>query len=441
MSPELEHLRAADPRHALEIAPRIWWVGHVLPDDPFQCHVYLLEQGEQSVLFDPGSRLTFAGTLRKIEQVMSLAWIRYFVCHHQDPDIAAALPLIDELIDRPDACVVTHWRTRALLRHYGLRRLGFWLVDENDWRLPLEDRALEFVFTPYAHFPGAICSFDATSGVLFSSDLFGGFSERPTLVARDERYFDTSLRPFHEHYMPSNDILGYALEQIARHPVAVIAPQHGSLVPRSLVPFMIDQLKRLECGLYLLGGHDTDFRRLSQLNATLRDIAATMLLYRDFRDIATRLLELVRRGLPAERIDYYIALSTGAVLALTRENRYAIEIPNGASLNLEAMPGVDMSGYAGVRDKVNNHWGKLITSVVLSSTLSAAVAVAEGDSFSSFERDAGQAASQGAAQAINQAGGQIVQRSLQIQPTLEIRPGQRVAVMVNKDLALAPYVE
>ncbi|WP_045762247.1 TrbI/VirB10 family protein [Xanthomonas albilineans] len=117
-----------------------------------------------------------------------------------------------------------------------------------------------------------------------------------------------------------------------------------------------------------------------------------------------------------------------------------LRFPNGSSLDLQAMPGVDLSGYAGVRDKVNNHWGKVITSVVLSSSIAAAVAVAEGDSYSAFQRDAGQAASQGAAQQINQAGSQVVQRSINIQPTLEIRPGQRVAVMVNKDLALSPYV-
>ncbi|WP_068819770.1 TraB/TrbI/VirB10 family type IV secretion system protein [Xanthomonas graminis] len=116
-----------------------------------------------------------------------------------------------------------------------------------------------------------------------------------------------------------------------------------------------------------------------------------------------------------------------------------LRFPNGFSLDLEGMPGVDLSGYAGVSDKLNNHWGKVLSSVLLSSTVAAAVATAEGDSFSSFQRDAGQAASQGAAQQINQAGAQLLQRSINIQPTLEIRPGQRVAVMVNKDLALSPY--
>ncbi|MFW5723940.1 MAG: hypothetical protein ACOCWF_05175 [Halochromatium sp.] len=92
MPTSLEALCHADTHHAIEIADRVWWVGHVIPNDHFQCHVYLLEQGEQSVLFDPGSRLTFAHTLRKIEEVMPLSAIRWFVCHHQDPDIAAALP-------------------------------------------------------------------------------------------------------------------------------------------------------------------------------------------------------------------------------------------------------------------------------------------------------------------------------------------------------------
>ncbi len=321
MSPNLDHLQGADSGQALEIAHRVWWVGHVLPDDPFQCHVYLLEQGDQSVLFDPGSLLTFPGTLRKIEQVLPLNQIRYFICHHQDPDITAALPLIDAILDRPDAVIVTHWRAKALLRHYDLS-IPFWLIDENEWRLPLADRTLKFIFTPYAHFPGAFCSFDPSTGVLFSSDLFGGFTRQPTLVAQDESHLE-ALRPFHEHYMPSNDILGYALAQIERHPIAMIAPQHGSLIPHHLVDFLIEKLKQLDCGIYLLGQDDTDIRHLSRLNATLREIAQTMLLYRDFRDIATRLLELVQRSLPAAQIDYFVALPDGAILALKRETRFS----------------------------------------------------------------------------------------------------------------------
>ena len=314
-------LQAADTRHAVEIAPRIWWVGEILADDPFQCHVYLLEQGDQSVLFDPGSRLTFSGTLRKIQEVMPLSQIRYYVCHHPDPDIAAALPLVDALIDRPDAVLVTHSRGESLLRHYDLR-MPFWLVDEHDWRLPLEDRELQFIFTPYAHFPGAFCTFDPQSRVLFSSDIFGGFTTQRTLVARDESHFET-IRLFHEHYMPSRDILGYVLSQIDRFPVHSIAPQHGSIIPSRLVPILTEKLRNLECGIYLFARGNMDLQRLARLNETLREIAQTMLLYREFGEIAERLLELVQRNLPARRIDYYATLESGAVLMLSPETRFA----------------------------------------------------------------------------------------------------------------------
>ncbi len=321
INPELTHLNQADTAHALEIAPRIWWVGHVLDNDVFQCHVYLIEQGDQSVLLDPGSRLTFPNTLRKIEEVIPFTRIRYFVCHHQDPDITAALPLIDAMTARPDAVVVTHWRAQALLKHYALR-MPFWLVDQHDWRLPLEDRELRFIFTPYAHFPGAFCSFDSTTRVLFSSDLFGGFTERPTLVAQDESYFE-ALRPFHEHYMPSRDILNYALTQIERYPVQVIAAQHGSIIPRRLVGFMTEKLKNLDCGIYLFAQGNTDIQRLSQLNQTLREITQTMLLYRDFRDIADRLLQVISRSLPVEGIEYYAKLEEGILLTLSHETRFS----------------------------------------------------------------------------------------------------------------------
>ncbi|MCP5157900.1 MAG: diguanylate cyclase [Gammaproteobacteria bacterium] len=325
---DLEHI---DTHHAVQVADRVWWVGHRQEDDIFQCHVYLIEQGDQSVLLDPGSVLTFRHTLRKIEEIIPLSHIRYFVCHHQDPDITGALPLIDQIVSRDDAVLVTHWRTQMLVKHYGFR-LPFWLVEEHEWKLPLADRTLDFVFTPYAHFPGAICTFDPVSQVLFSSDLFGGLTSEFSLVAKDEQYFE-AMRPFHEHYMPSRDILGYALQAIERRPIRIIAPQHGSIIPEALVRFMIDKLKTLDCGLYLIARGDTDIRRLSQLNRMLRDITHTMLIYRDFQDIASNLLEIAQRILPATLLEFYARLDEQTVLHLSPESRYrGIEIEPPAAV-------------------------------------------------------------------------------------------------------------
>ncbi|MBB4286602.1 diguanylate cyclase [Roseospira goensis] len=309
-----------DPTGPIEIAPRIWWVGHYLEGDPFQCHVYLIEHGDQSVLFDPGSALTFRHTLRKIEAVTPLSNIRYFVCHHQDPDITGALPLIDQIVCRPDAVLVCHWRAKALIRHYGLE-LPFWLIEDHEWTLDLGGRRLRFIFTPYAHFPGAFVTFDEASGILFSSDLFGGFTKGFSLFAKDRGYFE-NLRPFHEHYMPSRDVLQYALTAINAWPVRMIAPQHGSIIPESLVAFMIEQLMNLDCGLFLMSRQNTDLKRLMTLNQALKSITQTMILYRDFQDIAHNLLGIVQELLPALSLEFYARTQEGRWLHLSPDNRY-----------------------------------------------------------------------------------------------------------------------
>ena len=103
------------------------------------------------------------------------------------------------------------------------------------------------------------------------------------------------------------------------------------------------------------------------------------------------------------------------------------------------MPGVDLSGSAGLTDQVNHHWGRLITGVVFSSLLGASAQIAQGRTYNSFDPSFGDLATQGVAQNMNQVGQQITRRNLNIQPTLEIRPGFRFNVFVHRDLGLESY--
>ena len=314
-------MNQAEIRSAVQLAERVWWVGGHLADQKLQGNAYLIEQGDQSVLIDPGSLLTFAETLRKIEQVVPFSSIRWFVCHHQDPSITSSLTLIDARIERDDACIVSHRRAAEMIQHYALA-LPVWLVEDNRWQLQLPDRLLQFIFTPYAHFPGAFCSFDSASGTLFSSDLFAGYRAGDLLFAEEaEDHFET-IRPFHEHYFPSREVLGQALSRIEHYPIEMIAPQHGHLLPRQLVANTIRELKGVECGIYLMAEKDTDIQRLSRLNAMLRDITSTMVISRDFREIADRLLLILKRAMPVESLEFYVQLEDDTVLHLAPESRY-----------------------------------------------------------------------------------------------------------------------
>jgi type IV secretion system protein TrbI len=110
-------------------------------------------------------------------------------------------------------------------------------------------------------------------------------------------------------------------------------------------------------------------------------------------------------------------------------------LPNGHSIVLERQPGADTEGFAGLQDQVDQHWDRLF----LAAGLSTLLGVGSELGASGNDSDIVQALRRGSSQSLNQAGQQVVQRNLNIQPTLTIRPGFPVRVIVNRDLMLAPY--
>jgi two-component system, cell cycle response regulator len=260
-------------QHAIEVAPRVWWIGDVLVGDPFQCHAYLIEAGESSVLVDPGSSLTIQATLRKIQEVVPLDHVAKIILHHSDPDVADSLHDLSRVLTRDDITVVTEWRSALLLRHFA-GRFPFESIEDLGWKLALpEGRCLEFLLTPYLHFPGAFVSYLRDSDALFSADLFGGFNRANRLWAKSAADFE-DLRQFHEHYMPSRDLLMAGLANIsATFPdLDRVLPQHGYLIPKPLLFSMFYQLARLECGVMRISQSDAHLAHLMGVAAAVRRV-------------------------------------------------------------------------------------------------------------------------------------------------------------------------
>jgi type IV secretory pathway VirB10-like protein len=109
--------------------------------------------------------------------------------------------------------------------------------------------------------------------------------------------------------------------------------------------------------------------------------------------------------------------------------------PNGRSIVLERQPGADAEGYAGLEDGVDYHWGELFKAAALSTLLSVGAEAGTNQN----ENNLVQALRQGASNSVSQTGQQIVQRQLNIAPTLTVRPGFPVRVIVTRDLVLEPY--
>lgn len=102
---------------------------------------------------------------------------------------------------------------------------------------------------------------------------------------------------------------------------------------------------------------------------------------------------------------------------------------------LERQPGADSEGFAGLSGQVDDHWGQLFKAAMLSTLLS----VGSEAGTANNENSLVQAIREGASNAFVQVGSQVVGRSLGIQPTLTIRPGFPVRVIVTRDLVLEPY--
>ncbi len=269
-----------NPAQPIRLAENVWWVGVRLIDDQFQCHAYFIDNGDQSVLLDPGSPLTIARTLDKVSQVADVESIKYLVCHHPDADIAAGLPWLSDQLTRPDVLVVTEWRAQAILKHFG-HRFEYYRVEEHDWKIALDERRdLEFQLTPYLHFPGAMVSYDTRTRTLFSSDLFGGFvPDTGVLVSDDVDYIVESARPFHQHYMPSTELLTAGLTRIQqRWPrIDLIAPQHGHVIAAAVVDAAFAALKDIDCGVFTLADADIDLKRLLRISEAKTRITEALL--------------------------------------------------------------------------------------------------------------------------------------------------------------------
>lgn len=111
-------------------------------------------------------------------------------------------------------------------------------------------------------------------------------------------------------------------------------------------------------------------------------------------------------------------------------------LPDGFSLEIDNLPATDASGYSGLSDKVDYHTWSLIKGVGLSTLLG--ITAQQG---SSDDSDLVKALRESAQQSANQAGQKIVEKTLNVQPSLTVRPGWPLRVIVHKDLILEPYTE
>ena len=109
--------------------------------------------------------------------------------------------------------------------------------------------------------------------------------------------------------------------------------------------------------------------------------------------------------------------------------------PDGSSVVIDNLPATDTGGYAGLADEVDLHTWKLLKGVALATVLGVGSQLA----FGSSDNDLLKALAQATQSTTNRAGQRLVERNLNVAPTLTVRPGWPLRVIVHKDIVLQPY--
>ncbi|MER8606040.1 TrbI/VirB10 family protein [Mesorhizobium sp. M0633] len=129
--------------------------------------------------------------------------------------------------------------------------------------------------------------------------------------------------------------------------------------------------------------------------------------------------------------DSHVAFGQSRVLLVW--NR--LIMPDGTSIVLERQQGADAEGFSGLEDEVDRHWGQMFRAAALSTLLGIGTSLGSSDD----EREIAKAIRESAQDSASDIGQQLVRNQLNVQPTLTVRPGFPVRVIVNRDLLLVPY--
>ncbi len=207
-----------------------------LPDGT-SYNAFLIEGSEKTVLIDAVESSLFY----EIEaQLSSVARLDYIISLHAEQDHSGCIPRILSMY--PEAKLITTPKAKGILMdllHISEESI---ITVQDGETLSLGDKTLEFIFTPWVHWPETMVAYLKEDKILFSCDFFGSHIATTDLFVTDEgRVYEAAKRYYAEIMMPFRKIIKKNLEKIAAYDIDLIAPSHGQLYPKP--SFIIDAHK------------------------------------------------------------------------------------------------------------------------------------------------------------------------------------------------------
>lgn len=222
--------------HKRQIRENIYWLGALdwdrrlfdslipLPDATTY-NAYLVHGSEKTVLFDTVDPPKADELMAQLKDVPRIDFV---VSHHAEQDHSGSIPIV---LDRyPEAKLVTTPKAQEML--INLLRVPeerFVTVADGD-RLSLGDKTLQFIHTPWVHWPETMVTYLQEERILFSCDFFGSHIATTDLFVTDRaRVHEAAKRYFAEIMMPFGSVIKKNLEKLEDYDIQMIAPSHGQI--------------------------------------------------------------------------------------------------------------------------------------------------------------------------------------------------------------------
>jgi type IV secretion system protein TrbI len=181
----------------------------------------------------------------------------------------------------------------------------------------------------------------------------------------------------------------------------------------------------------LMAGTIISASLISGLNSDLPGFVIAAVTENVFDTVSGRTLLIPQGSRLVGRYDNVVAFGQQRALVVWQR----IIMPDGSSIVIDNLPATDTSGYAGLADQVDLHTWTLLKGIAIATVLGVGSQLALGSSNS----DLVTALQQSIQSTTNRAGQRLVERNLNVQPTMTVRPGWPLRVIVHKDLVLRPY--
>lgn len=254
-----------DYDYPVKIADGIYWIGFDDEGSDLRCNPYLIVDGAEAVVIDGGSRPDFPVVMIKILRAgVDPSSISALIYDHFDPDLVGSVNNFENIINRPDLMIISDEASSMFIRHYYTQTPITSLKDLNYKYSFSSGRELQFINTPYAHSHSSFVTFDPLTAILFSGDIFGSLGAQWDLFLRlDDACFTcadfskcelgrpscplSDIIAFNQKIMTSEKALRLAIEKMMLFPVAMIAPQHGSIIyEKKDIKFISEMLASLK---------------------------------------------------------------------------------------------------------------------------------------------------------------------------------------------------